>query len=122
MGYNNISATIGPKMISDAIIDRARTIANTGNFDQAVGAMNEAFKKSSALAAWFDCPDSTNETICRRQATQAVFFFRERKYVSGQKTDPWPAGKLNTEFAMHCTGKSKEEIEKLYQQYLNTSH
>lgn len=117
-----MTAEIPNERLGDAIIERARTIANTGNFDQAVSAMNEAFKKSSALAAWFDCPDSTNETICRRQATQAVFFFRERKIVNGQKTDPWPAGKLNTEFAMHCTGKSKEEIEKIYLEYLKTAH
>ena len=117
-----MTAEIPQERLGDAIIERARTIANTGNFDQAVGAMNEAFKKSSALAAWFDCPDSTNVEICRRQATQAVFFFRVRKIVNGQKTDPWPAGKLNTEFAMHCTGKSKEEIENIYLEYLKTAH
>lgn len=126
MGYNNLIAESQPEKLADAIRDRACTIANTGNYNQAVSAMTEAFKKSQALADWFDCPDTSNEEICHRQATQAVFFFRIKK-VSVQnntvvRTDVWPAGKLNTEFAMFCTGKSKEEIEKIYLEYLKKAH
>jgi len=110
-----------PITISAAIWQRCQHIANTGNYSQAVENMCAAFKSSEALANWFDCFDQKNEEKVLRQASLAVLHCRLHNTTAQNgkplRTDPWPAGKINTEFAMHCTGKSKEEVEKLYEEF-----
>lgn len=106
-----------PELLADSIREKLTTLANTGDYETAVLAIKDMCRKSKAIKDYCDVYDLSDEQRLHKQAAGAVFFFRVRKYDAQKRIDPWPAGKLNTEFAMFCSGKTKEEIEKLYLEF-----
>ncbi|PKP01812.1 MAG: hypothetical protein CVU11_14040 [Bacteroidetes bacterium HGW-Bacteroidetes-6] len=109
-------------LLKTTIVDQAEVVANSGNYSQALQAMREKIKSSTAFAKYFGYNNESSEYL-NQCAIKAVFMFRRYK-VALEQPEKKPIHLprvIGLSFITHLTGKTAEEILKEFDEWSKTA-